>query len=229
MAKTRSETIKEITVKYSQQIQQQLSYNTVPDPPQIQADIIALINRDIEVENNQKPFGQKWRFIVELSPNIIATIIVYLYSVVFLSCWMSSDRGTLAIRQTDSAGKIIYNTDETEITKIIREYQYDLPDKAIRETLAHLRDQAPRVYLDPDPSLIPSCFSSSVHGCLPKDLIVDMLLSTGELRILKSGGSSDERLIVRHYDKGIRTGIWEIINITSLDKNYGTIGSVIAN
>ncbi len=75
MAKTRSETIKEITVKYSQQIQQQLSYNTVPDPPQIQADIIALINRDIEVENNQKPFGQKWRFIVELSPNIIATII----------------------------------------------------------------------------------------------------------------------------------------------------------
>ena len=229
MAKTRSETIKEVTVKYSQQIQQQLSYNNVPDPPQIQADIIALINRDIEVENNQKPSGQKWRFIVELSPNIIATIIVYLYSVVFLSCRMSSDRGTLAIRQTDSAGKIIYNTDETEITKIIREYQYDLPDKAIRETLAHLQDQAPRVYLDPDPSLIPSCSSSSVHGCLPKDLIVDMLLSTGELRILKSGGSSDERLIVRHYDKGIRTGIWEIINITSLDKNYGTIGSVIAN
>ncbi len=186
MAKTRSETIKYVTVKYSQQIQQQLSYNTVPDPPQIQADIIALINRDIEVENNQKPSGQKWRFIVELSPNIIATIIVYLYSVVFLSCRMSSDRGTLAIRQTDSAGKIIYNTDETEITKIIREYQYDLPDKAIRETLAHLRDQAPRVYLDPDPSLIPSCSSSSVHGCLPKDLIVDMLLSTGELRILKS-------------------------------------------
>ena len=229
MAKTRSETIKYVTVKYSQQIQQQLSYNTVPDPPQIQADIIALINRDIEVENNQKPPGQKWRFINALLPNIIATIIVYLYSVVFLPCRMSSDRGTLAICQTDSGGKITYNTDETKITKIIREYRYDLSDKAIRETLAHLQDQAPRVYLDPDPSLIPSCSSSSVHGCLPKDLIVDMLLSTGELRILKSGGSSDERLIVRHYDKGIRTGIWEIINITSLDKNYGTIGSVIAN
>ncbi len=224
MAATRSETMREVTNNYLQQIQQQ-----IPDPPQIQADIIALINRDIEVENNQKPPGQKWRFINALLPNIIATIIVYLYSVVFLPCRMSSDRGTLAICQTDSGGKITYNTDETKITKIIREYRYDLSDKAIRETLAHLQDQAPRVYLDPDPSLIPSCSSSSVHGCLPKDLIVDMLLSTGELRILKSGGSSDERLIVRHYDKGIRTGIWEIINITSLDKNYGTIGSVIAN
>lgn len=58
MAKTRSETMREVTNNYLQQIQQQ-----IPDPPQIQADIIALINRDIEVENNQNPPGQKWRFI----------------------------------------------------------------------------------------------------------------------------------------------------------------------
>lgn len=229
MANTKSEITREITNDYLQQIQQQIPYNTDPDPSLIQADIIALINRNFEIENNAKPTGQKFKFINALSPNIIATIIESLYSVVFLPCRISSDCGILAIRQTDSGGELTYNTDETEIIRIIRAYRYDIPGKEIQETLDHLRDQAERVYLGPDPLLIPTFRSGYVRGRIPKDLIVDVLLATGEFRILKSGGSSDERLIVRHYDKGVRTGIWEIINITSLDKNYGTVGSVMTS
>lgn len=98
MAKTRSETMREVTNNYLQQIQQQ-----IPDPPQIQADIIALINRDIEVENNQKPPGQKWRFINALLPNIIATIIWRFFAETHnagrrtqyvFPCWYSSFRMT---------------------------------------------------------------------------------------------------------------------------------------
>lgn len=225
MAKTKSETIRDAVEGHLACYPD----GYIPDPPQIQANVLTLINRDIEIENNQWPQGQKWRFLQALSPNVIATIMLYFYDIVFLSCRMFKDRGVLAIRQEDAFCKITYITDETEIIRIIREYQYDLSDKAIRETLVHLRDQAQRVHLDCDPELIPYSRSSCVQGCVPKDLIVDMLLATDEVRILISGNHSDARLIVRHYDGGALTGIWEIVNITDPDKNYGTLGSIITN
>lgn len=225
MAKTKSETIRDA-------VEDHLACypdGHVPDPHQIQTNVLSVINRDIEIENNQLPQGQKWRFLQELLPSIIATIILRFYDVVFLACQGFKGQGKLAIRQDDIS---CYTTDETEIIRIIRiirEYQYDLSDKGIRETLNHLQDQALRIHLGCDPELIPFSRSSCVQGCVPKELIVEMLLATGEIRILKSGGASDERLIVRHYYKGVRTGIWEIVNITSPDKNFGTLGSIITN
>lgn len=224
MAGTKSETIRESVEGYLGQLP--LGYT--PDPPTIQTDILEIIRRDIATENQSRPKGCQWKCPSELPPTVIAAIILHLYPIVFLSCRASNDCGILAI-QEDASGKIIYNADETEITKIIRQYQYDLPAKSIRETLTHLQDQAPRVYLESDPMLISSGFSSIVQGRVPKELIVKMLLATDEIRILKSGGKSDERLIVQHYSNGVRTGIWEIVNIMDPDKNYGTLGMIITN
>lgn len=155
MAKTRSETIRDAVQDHLSQLVLQPGY--VPDPPQIQSDLLSLINRDIEIGNNQRPQGQKWRFLDQLEPEIVADVICTLYPVINLS-FNSSDRTreytTLAIYQEDGPDRGIYSTDTYLLYNLIRSYNYQFKKRDVEDTLYHMKMIAPLKYRTSDRNLI---------------------------------------------------------------------------
>lgn len=155
MANTRSEIIREIVKDYLEQLKQQPGY--VPDPPMIQADIVALVNRNIEIENNQKPSGQKWRFMDQLGPEIVAEILCQLYPIINLSFndeARTREYAALAIYQAEGPETGVYTTDPNPLYTLIRAYNYQFRKKDVEDCMYHLKMMAPLRYRNSARNLI---------------------------------------------------------------------------
>lgn len=153
MAKTKSETIREALMGYLDQLPDVYT----PDPPQEQADILALIVRDMSIENNMRDKDKKWRYPDQLGPEQVAEIICRLYPVINLS-YNPSDHtkqhATLAIYQDDGPDKGIYLTDPACFYSLIRAYNFQFREKDIKDAMYHLRMLAPLRHRTNDRNLI---------------------------------------------------------------------------
>ena len=153
MARTKNETIREITEDYLNS----LDSDDIPSPADIEGDLLDAVTNAFAIENNGRDKSAKWQTPTALSASQIASILKHLYPICCISCAgenADTDYDLLAIYQDEGINKGIYVTDEKIIHNIARQYNYNLSTKDITEIIAVLKDQCSRKSRCKDPDLI---------------------------------------------------------------------------
>lgn len=153
MARTLSETLREVTIEYLDN----LDMDNLPSSHEIEADILDLCSTRIQTMNNIKQKGDKWKIPHTLTPAQIADIISRLYYVRNIACaGENADRSydLLAVYQTEGPNRGIYVTDEYAIGKLVHSFSYNASTRDISEVVAILKEQSPRVKRNEDRDLI---------------------------------------------------------------------------
>lgn len=144
MAITRDEVIRQATNDYLDSI---VGTVPLPTPSDIAGEIVDAVNTRIDIENASKVKGRKWNNIDGLLPAQIALIILRLYPVAAIeTAGENSDKDytLLGLYQDDGPNQGIYITDESEIKKLVRKYNFTITGKARDEVLELLQLEAPR-------------------------------------------------------------------------------------
>ena len=152
MARTKEDTIKNITTEYLRDI----DIDNYPDPEQIKGDLLERIHDSFELENSCKDKNNKWKIPQELDGSVIAQIILRLYHVRRLM-WSGAKVGInydLVVYQTEGENEGLYISDKTELRKIIRLYNNKMQTKATEDVIDRLCENAPICKLEDDPDLI---------------------------------------------------------------------------
>lgn len=153
MSRSKDETLREITTAYLQQI----NPANPPTPDNIQADILDAIQLQFNLENAARAKGSTWRIPDRLVPAQIADILLALYPIVNIAYGglnADPEYDVLTLYQSDGVDKGTYSPNVRAIRNLIRRYCYTLPDKEIKDTIAALKDKAPRVARCADRNLI---------------------------------------------------------------------------
>lgn len=153
MARTKDETLREITLDYLAQIDIQ----NPPTPANIQADILDAVSLQFQLENTNRAKGSSWKIPDRLTPAQIADILMTLYPIVNIAYGgLNADIefDVLSIYQTDGPDKGIYTSTKQMFSRLIHQYCYTFSEKETNETLALLKDRAPRVVRSSDRNLI---------------------------------------------------------------------------
>ena len=146
MARTKEDTINEVTCAYLAQ----LDIKNLPSPEDIKADILDQMKSAFDLENTVKAKSEKWRIMDRLIPVQVAAITATLYPVISLDmtngAGESSNANTspLAIYQYDGENEGIYVVDEKNFENIGNQYCYGMNAYEQREYFRHLRRLAPR-------------------------------------------------------------------------------------
>ena len=143
MARTRNETIRDITIEYLNNI----DVDNPPKPADIEGDLIDEIEKAFELENSVRNKNNKWSIPTMLNPSQIADIMKTLYPICCIACAGNNADASydlLAIYQTDGPDEGIYVTNEQIFNNIARQYNYNLTTKDLKEILSILKDQSPR-------------------------------------------------------------------------------------
>lgn len=143
MARTKSETIKEVTTQYLST----LNLNNLPSPAEIQADILDETATAFDIENAARPKGSKWTIPDKLNAMQIADIMLKIYpicNIILKASADSNEKDMLSIYQNDGDNAGIYVEDETAFWRIVRNYNYGIKESEFREVLLILRKAAPR-------------------------------------------------------------------------------------
>lgn len=143
MARTQSDTVKEITNNYLDN----LDKNNLPSPADIEADILDIERTQFIMQNDSLDKGSKWKIPTELTPNQISTIMLYLYPIRCISCAgnnTDTSYDLLAIYCDSGENEGIYVTDDKIFHNKIRLFNYNITKRGIEEVMFHLKDQAPR-------------------------------------------------------------------------------------
>lgn len=146
MARTKEDTINEVTCAYLAQ----LDIKNLPSPEDIKADILDQMKSAFDLENTVKAKNEKWRIMDRLIPVQVAAITATLYPVISLDmtngAGESSNANTspLAIYQYDGENEGIYVVDEKNFENIGNQYCYGMNAYEQREYFRHLRRLAPR-------------------------------------------------------------------------------------
>lgn len=146
MARTKEDTINEVTCAYLAQ----LDIKNLPSPEDIKADILDQMKSAFDLENTVKEKAEKWRIMDRLIPVQVAAITATLYPVISLDmtngAGESSNANTspLAIYQYDGENEGIYVVDEKNFENIGNQYCYGMNAYEQREYFRHLRRLAPR-------------------------------------------------------------------------------------
>ena len=153
MARTKDETLREITLDYLAKINVQ----NPPTPANIQADILDATNLQFQLENTNRAKGSSWKIPDRLTPAQIADILMTLYPIVNIAYGgLNADIefDVLSIYQSDGVDKGIYTSSKQMFSRLIHQYCYTFSEKETNETLALLKDRAPRVVRSSDRNLI---------------------------------------------------------------------------
>ena len=153
MARTKDETLREITLDYLAKINVQ----NPPTPANIQADILDATNLQFQLENTNRAKGSSWKIPDRLTPAQIADILMTLYPIVNIAYGgLNADIefDVLSIYQSDGIDKGIYTSSKQMFSRLIHQYCYTFSEKETNETLALLKDRAPRVVRSSDRNLI---------------------------------------------------------------------------
>ena len=143
MARTRDETIREITTQYLDQINPM----NPPSPADIQADILDQIQIRFQIENKVRASDTKWKIPDKLAPAQIADILLRMYPVANIAYGglnADAEYDVLSVYQTDGPDKGIYTSTYQMFHQLIHQFGYTLSDKDVSETLSILRNKAPR-------------------------------------------------------------------------------------
>ncbi len=152
MARTKRETIQEITTDYLSQINR----IALPPPARIEADILDQLQMVFDIENAIHP-QSPWRPLEKLIPAQIADIILTLYDVAnvnFENEPFARDLDLLCIYQESGKDEGIYVSDEKIIWMIAYQYCYALSKSEGNEVIRLLKLNAPKRNLCNDPNLI---------------------------------------------------------------------------
>ena len=152
MARTKDETIREITTEYLQQI----DVDNPPCPANIQADILDRIRNVFDAHNGQHP-EDKWKYMTKLLPAQIADILLTLYPIVNIACaGINTDReyDILSIYQTEGDNEGIYVSSEHTFHLLAQDYCYSITRRESEEVINIIKNKAPRKTRCSDKSLI---------------------------------------------------------------------------
>ena len=150
MARTLNETIRTCTDDYLKKI----DVDNPPCPSDIEAGIITAIDDAVNLMNQIRPKGNKWKSPKRLSSSQICDILLKLHHIIRVKCSgdnTDSSYDLLAVYNTETG---IYTTDEDEIKKLAEQYCYDISTKEMNEVIEKLRIHARRVSRTMDRDLI---------------------------------------------------------------------------
>ena len=128
-----------------------------PTPDEVEAELLLEISLRIGFENRTRPKGDKFSNPKRLPPSVIAVALMELNNVVRLS-WTGIQTDTnlcLACYIDNGSREGLYSTDVADIRRLVRQYNFKITDRDVKEVIAILTDEAPVRELNIDPDLIP--------------------------------------------------------------------------
>lgn len=155
MARTKDETVKQVTDTYLASVNKQ----NPPSPDNISGDILDEIKIRFDMENAVRQ-GTKWKIPDRLEPYQVARIIDTLYDVKLVNVGDKSDlddndSSLLCMYQTDGPNQGIYVESETLIRRIARLYCPSMTKHDFDEMFMVLKDEVGRVNPCRQPNLVP--------------------------------------------------------------------------
>lgn len=154
MAKTKDETIRSVTIKYLDA----LDLSNLPGLDDLKGDLIEKTQQAFQLENSVKDKGLAWRIPDTLTPWQIASLILKIHHVHYISCTesrSSSDYDVLGVYQSDGPDAGLYVTDLNVLSNLIAEYDILADSRKIEEVIKILQRTAERCARCDDPDLIP--------------------------------------------------------------------------
>ena len=143
MARTKDETLREVTRKYLAGI----NPKNPPSPDTIQGEILDETRVQFELTNAIRPNGAKWRIPDRLVPAQIADILKTLYPIVCIACAgenADSSYDLLSVYQEQGPNAGIYVSDDSIFHQMARQYCYTITQRETEEVMHILRDNVPR-------------------------------------------------------------------------------------
>ena len=119
--------------------------------------IISMAKREFQMHNENSPKDSKMTIPVDLTPAMIAKIMLQMYCIRNINCAgvnSEEDYDILGIYQEDGPNKGIYISKEKELKKMIWNFNPGLNDSQTKQTIDILKTMAPRVERCSDPDLI---------------------------------------------------------------------------
>ena len=154
MARTIDDTALEVARAYLSSI----SPTNPPPISDIKADIIDQTAAVFEIENTQRPTGQKWHIPKALFPIQIAMAISTLYEVRRIAMGgldVEPEYDILAIYHRDGYNKGLYVGDENALERLVCEFNHCATPNEIKNVIYFIRMRAKRVERTHDENLIP--------------------------------------------------------------------------
>lgn len=148
MARTKSETIRQVTEEYLAT----LDVNNPPSPADVEGDILDNLKSAFDLENTVKAKNEKWKIMDKLESAQIASIVNALYHVILVDTGDDEDddgeeevdRLPLAIYRSDGPNKGIYVSSQRVFEKIAAQYRYGMDTYDMKKYIAELRRLAPK-------------------------------------------------------------------------------------
>lgn len=137
-----------------------LENNTIDaysDVNQIVEQVVALAQNEFQAHNENAPKGSKMTIPSDLTPSMIAKIMLCMYYIRNINCaGAKSEReyDALGIYQEDGPDKGIYITSELEIQKMIHKFNSELNEAQLNQAVKILQREAPRAERCSDRDLI---------------------------------------------------------------------------
>ena len=128
-----------------------------PSPDTIEQELVDKMNDAIDVENALLPKNGKIRRVKKLFPHQIAALMLTFYNIVRVKCGGENADPAydiLAIYSTDGPTRGIYVTDDDAFKRIAMQYDYTITAVDLKNVLAILLVEAPRVERTMDKDLI---------------------------------------------------------------------------
>lgn len=153
MGKAKSEVIREVTHDYLATIDP----TNPPAPADVQATLLADMQSAFELENAMRAKNAQWRIPQKLELSQIADIILKIYpikNIAYSGLNADPDYDVLCLYQSSGEDEGIYSPNVKIIRNLIRQYCYTLTEKEIKDTIALLKDLAPRTVRNLDRNLI---------------------------------------------------------------------------
>ena len=127
------------------------------DPREITNQVVGMAKKEFCTYNANMPQGSKMTVPVDLTPSMIATLILHMYCIRSINCAgvaSSEEYDILGVYQEDGPDKGIYISKEYKIRNMICEFNSQLSEEQIKHTINLLKIEAPRVERCSDPDLI---------------------------------------------------------------------------
>lgn len=122
----------------------------------IEAELISLINSEIDLENELLEKGKKHRRLVDLPHAVIAKLLVELDGVVNITFTddVTSQSFLFAAYVEEGSEKGIYRTDAEYIEALAKDYDFCMGEKKMKDVFSELRKYSPKVHPCKDPNLV---------------------------------------------------------------------------
>lgn len=130
--------------------------NIIPAPKDMADQLLKKIQENVELENSVAQSGRKIKTPQRLENISIAELILAFYSVKRIT-WTNSDKESnnlLCIYQTDGENSGLYVPHKNAFANLIRQFQYCISDKDVKEIMSILSDMAPLCSVTRDKDLI---------------------------------------------------------------------------